>query len=764
MAEPLKIQSPWGRIVDVQFNGLTHGLADAITPNHVQNNTIEGKAGLNRFFAKPPNNSWSTADTHFENNANQFGYGTGDYHNPNMYTGEMRLVVADHMARGLVVPYDYKSGLTHGIFVAANGDRWVIEITSGSYIYAWPMPKLETTNASLRLDTLDYIPGLAPRPDEPYNVITNPTGYLQLTTPGLSNAYGNGAFPLYSECGWAFSSDGKKCGNVFFKAYTTTDNPATGGLTYYKAHRYEITITEAGNKPLSATCTEVESDWVWGDRVTHIKYPSYSEGSLRSFDWYGGNASPPWNPAIASLYAPLHVWYEGSTAKVIYLKRASGTTNPYNDGDPPAINPAPYQNSNPTTAVFRIGSTTTGTFHGFDTPVRSTMSGFSETGKSKQWVARAEIGVIPDNLSPGYSFTNARSNYTAWSIWERGQVNGYGVNDSNQAGTENIIIPFGDRQAFFHHWSEYTFSGSSSTRYNTSAIFIPVGEDFYKGPCGDKLWGWNFSTDPLSNDTNCFSRRDGPGAFIGYIDCNIAGTGGYFNYNLPPDEYSAQQGEAEFFGDWSGGPNNALDSESWSAGNCGEGSNPKTTASTAAAACQAWCTANGYVYSGLQAFTDCVTGGTAGCAASDRYYCQYTDPPSTSVSNGPLVAKWFTASHYSTDRRYTRDYYWNTSVTYTTPTTTYLYGSYGYIDGSQVSLTPADSASAAEWSDFIDGAYLGSGYQWMISCPDPSGNRSPIYTSNIVPDVVGWPSGLYGDATYPYDELQKIYPCYVGNP
>jgi len=291
VAEPLKLQNPFSRIVAVR-RGLVHGLAEVLYPDHIA--TVDGRPAFNHFYPRGGNA--------FEQNKRLGPVAdTLITKRPGLYSGEMRKVVQDNLARGLDIPYEFSFFLTHGIFTAADGSKHIVEI-SNSGIFTWPLRTRDLiagASEDTHLATLDYIPLRTERPQ-------NPTQIADASL--LSEAYAES--PWYSEQGWAFSGSGAKAVNVTVAA----------GVQPFPLHlhtrQWELTITETNNAPSSAAIQEIASGYVWSPKVSGykalLKVPAYVFGDpvCVKFDInYGLLAGP------TATGSPIHSWYEGEVRK-----------------------------------------------------------------------------------------------------------------------------------------------------------------------------------------------------------------------------------------------------------------------------------------------------------------------------------------------------------------------------------------------------------------------------------------------------------------
>ena len=202
-----------------------------------------------------------------------------------MYSGEMRKVVQVLMGMGAAVPYDYRASTTHGVFVGANGLRWILKISSeGLVAYLMTMCRGKNTPKGL-----GYTPIPTAEPATPRVLLTAEQLAAIMKDKG----------PFYASCGWAFSANGHKIANCLVGSESI----------YSYSWQYEITITEniAGG-PIAATYSILKDGYIHGPRLTHMKYPTSDNIGLYSFDPYRGNAN-----YVKKCMAPVFCYYAENT-------------------------------------------------------------------------------------------------------------------------------------------------------------------------------------------------------------------------------------------------------------------------------------------------------------------------------------------------------------------------------------------------------------------------------------------------------------------
>jgi len=278
---------------------------------------------------------------------------------PGMYSGEMRSVVQDHLGRNFEFEYSPSFSVTHGIYTAGNGSKWIIEI-SASGVFAWPLQTC-TLSQSEKLTGLDYIPLPTQRPEDPNQIAP---------ASELEDAYAES--PWYSEQGWAFSANGSKAANVTI-AFGVPPN-----TLHIHSRMWEITITENNNQPTGATMVEVKSGYIWSTRVGSqgwLKVPDYSISHLpitSAIDLNYGLLSGP-----AADGAPVYCWYEGETRKeCLWHRDETVTSDP--ETPAPVVAGEPWQGI---IGVFRISGTATLIKNCFSSPVLPVQTNNNLTGR-----------------------------------------------------------------------------------------------------------------------------------------------------------------------------------------------------------------------------------------------------------------------------------------------------------------------------------------------------------------------------------------------
>lgn len=227
---------------------------------------------------------------------------------PGMFSGKMRKVVQDHLSRGFRVPYSPNWSKTHGIYTASDGVLWIIELSSSG-------AKAKKLEVCKTVDPRGRETALAVDADNPavtgLDWIYQPTSMVGALSLEVDDTYTEAYTysPIFPECGWALSESGAKAANVVLGSHSEPP------YSYPEALLYELTISEDSETkaPKSVSCSKTLGGIWYGNRLTHFKYPSYFQGTLVSFDWYGVKPAP----AADHAEQLIHVWYEGESLQRI---------------------------------------------------------------------------------------------------------------------------------------------------------------------------------------------------------------------------------------------------------------------------------------------------------------------------------------------------------------------------------------------------------------------------------------------------------------
>lgn len=222
---------------------------------------------------------------------------------PGRYAGTMRKVVQLLIGQGKPVPYNYQWRQCHGIYTAADGRPWVVEISAAG-VRAWKLPRTKLDPAAMGTVGIQaeiaHELGYVPR----YQTIEQQAKAAKtlLDAGSMAEFYDKGA--MFSACGWAFSYSGASAQN------TCANFPGADG-GYMRSYRYSIDITEAKGEPAFATLSLQKTGIVYGDRVSGFKVPVEEMGMCLDFDLYYGKT-----PYRYDSDGPLYCFYKADGALV----------------------------------------------------------------------------------------------------------------------------------------------------------------------------------------------------------------------------------------------------------------------------------------------------------------------------------------------------------------------------------------------------------------------------------------------------------------
>lgn len=352
------------------------------------------------------------------------------------FTSEMRKVVQVLQGLNEVVPYSPLYALTHGVFVSADGIRWVVEISSNGVV-AWVMnvctaQPVTAENGDILLPYTP-LPSPKPAPEDIPAAIAN--GTFKVLAPAETVLEFYTKTPFYPHCGWAFSGNGHQAANVCFYYEGVTA----------RSSLYNITITEVENAPQSATMSRVEDGYLFGTKLVHMKYPT-ADGKLYSFDTTG--------PVPVVSRSPVYCWYEDENIVVARHEYTPGTTIETIDDGNPGATPCDSDLSrdliqgtntfiqNPVISI--AGLTSPAQMHNF-------------TGNARRYDLAGVVGGNLANFSVAAGM-EVTDKYAA-SIFVRNSAN-------DQEGVRaTLIVPFYDREAAYLAIELQRITASGSISY-----------------------------------------------------------------------------------------------------------------------------------------------------------------------------------------------------------------------------------------------------------------------------------------------------------
>lgn len=336
------------------------------------------------------------------------------------FTAEMRKVVQVLQGMNEVVTYRPLYALTHGVFVSADGTRWVVEVTVNGVV-AWVMNVCTAQQVTAENGTvlLPYTPLPSPKPKTEDIPAAIAAGTFKVLADAATVLEFFTKTPFFAECGWAFNRDGHLASNVcfYFENFTT------------RSSLYTITITEQDNAPVSATMARVEDGYLFGTKLVHMKYP-LPDGKLYSFD----TTAPV--PVVSS--APIYCWYDGDKFVVARYEYTPGTnTTTVNEGGS-LTNPCSSElNRDLHSGTFTQINSPSISIAGLATPTR--MHNYSGS------IVRTDLGGTIGGLAANFSVFGgmAHFDYFDGRIYSRaGAVDTQGVRAT-------MIVPSHEREAVY---------------------------------------------------------------------------------------------------------------------------------------------------------------------------------------------------------------------------------------------------------------------------------------------------------------------------
>ena len=405
------------------------------------------------------------------------------------YSGEMRKVVQILTATNVdSVSYAPLFYLTHGVYTANDGSKWIIEIGMlGVFAYRMNMcagPGNDSGN------TLGYVPKNTIRPRR-----TRDGLIVLLSGDYVAQHIFKDYLPFFSNCGWAFNTKGDRAINVAQKFK---------GRFVYGA-LLEIKITEGNNVPASAEFMMREEDPMLAPPQYHMKYPALPNGTLYSFS-LDYDPYQRWVPC----YAPVYAFFDGDNEVICYFTFSPGADRIGGFPDCPCLSksgrtcyyPGGYSGSDGPSFVVKGAASYETHFGEFTTTVTSVVSySFKENSKKAVYVSSGTSSSFP----LGATFTE---------LYISGQTNStfYGATASTGAC---LLVPANDRQVVYLASFRSVYIASTDTYYKEEVV---TGDVYTLEHNGDVCCY-------LEEPTNChvmsfkFVNRSSS-------DCNISYTSG----------------------------------------------------------------------------------------------------------------------------------------------------------------------------------------------------------------------------------------------
>lgn len=387
-----------------------------------------------------------------------------------MFSGEMRKVVQILQGSNVLIPYSPVFGICHGVYKAANGQRWIVKISSQG-VFAWPMAMClnPVYNAAGEL-VLDYTPISSPEPTDIESATEAGTYVELLPSIGIRPFYNTS--PFFFTCGWAFSEDGHKAANVSWTSQEVK-----------RGHLHELTIAEVDGRLATASLVLVEEGVIHGPRASHMKYPQIGS-NIYSFDPFYNDAN-----YMHLCEAPVFCWYEGQTLRVVrYIYNPQTYDTVYSDSGTLFSNPLFKGNENRT---LRSGTVTNGTDPAFQ------MDGWSMSGAvdSSPFYRESRYDLTP----VGYIVEQAAG--VATKVTDVFVVNfsrndeAYGVRVAQVlivppynreacylVGERNREVTSGSQQAITGRGQDVSFSSTTQSTCSSLPKDVLIGDSFDPSP------------------------------------------------------------------------------------------------------------------------------------------------------------------------------------------------------------------------------------------------------------------------------------------
>lgn len=457
---------------------------------------------------------------------------------PGLYSGYMRYVVQILLGSQTPVQYDYRFGMTHGVFRATKMDKgkvvqadWLIEISSENGVLAMEMPACRGTIPPE--NTLGYVPTGAGFPSGAALTEAIRSGKVrQLMSPGsLNEVHSKSVFSQMF--GWAFDYEGRRASVV---VKTREDG-------HLVTHLYTVAIS--GSTPTTASLSKEESGSVicagynlLGYGRANFKVAFQPMGACWPVDL---QSDPPY--VATNCEAPLHVFYKRDGAQSVVRYRSS---TPRADS-PPDEKPRPSSD-----------------WTSYDANLNQEFVEYSVKGS---WLYNQQV-YIADTPSPdrtGASRTTYRaeaSNGTVeyFSI-ESGDLNtgskylrlaklmrkweGYQGGVTTEVST-SVVIPSADREAAAYQSCETDYIGSKSSNFLTYDCLIAIAEYTLDDEAKDYR---NLRGDGLPSK-GIATYRENPGGFLEKTSSGIAYVPTFAIPDIGQNNYKqwVHEGSFDYFG------------------------------------------------------------------------------------------------------------------------------------------------------------------------------------------------------------------------
>lgn len=392
-----------------------------------------------------------------------------------MFSGQMRKVVQVLQGMNVEIPYSPAWGPTHGVFTASSGQPWVIEIANEG-ILAWPMSicRNPVTDAD-GVELLSYTPIATPKPTgAAFDAALANGDIIRLADADEMRACYS-RIPFFTNCGWAFNSDGHEAANAVWHMEGE----------YVKTAIAVVHIAEVNGRPATATASLVEGGYLHGARYQcQLKFPLGDRRRFYSFD-----TSPGDPPFLHNSEAPVFVFYDGATRVVVkYINDLSAShTDVYADSFPDfqvetCVSPS----------IFGVQSKSGTEVHQAQAHLEGDEIPAAPTYLSASTLNTQDMGY-PNFL--GLAFLDA-NNAQYGHVYDLHQIafsTRSGVTDS-EVTLSAMVVPLDEREGYYYAHLIRRTNSESSRELRTEPVYeegffqeaeiIPPSHNF-SGHCGD---------------------------------------------------------------------------------------------------------------------------------------------------------------------------------------------------------------------------------------------------------------------------------------
>ena len=378
-------------------------------------------------------------------------------------------------------PFSCRYVKTHGLYINAEGARWIIEVSSEG-VFRIPITFLREFDTDdvkgFEEDRVGYFVDYNDFEAEAkeYWTITHFNHSEKVQIGDAPASYTEGYSPWYPWCGWGFDYKGQRATIALSRQHPSEP-------TWYQACLYELTITEASGVPSYATATKAEESTL----ATSIN--DYDDNTNAFIQCAVGNPGVLQTISLfspvsvgATINAPIFSFYEESGTKQVYRFEtypSSGVTNQQN-GD----------NGNPTTVTISATGTWLITKTGYGTvsvefgpdkdvlyqsyqhPVQTVMDGLARewfTGTTGGWAGFSNGDFPSQNTDRSGSRTHEEFRTGGDAIGDSGKGTHFGPGMFTRCVVTNGTNPDPQYNPWYRvcpgQFQEYTVRASLTYRY-----------------------------------------------------------------------------------------------------------------------------------------------------------------------------------------------------------------------------------------------------------------------------------------------------------